>query len=359
MDSLKPTVMRIMTQHGEGMAYVGLLNQLKQNIESRTQGQLVVELLTSGKGASDREIMTNQMRGTLEGGWISGLTMAQRIPSFQILNLPLVFNDANQLNRFINSSLDKAIRKMAVEQNLMIMGYGSYGFYGIMIFDEAETNSSRQKSVDALEYMGNRMIRVPGDAWVAKMQETLPGKVVRGNHSVDKKAVLNQASGLLTTPELIASSEWLGRVTHFLNLRHIHGWTVFSINRAWFETLPPHQRMVVGQEAEVICQKALQAGVLRHDNLVQQWYIRRHPLVLQASWDRMAQLMGTLIEKTSTQLEGLLALKGLVRALWDVNFRLGMSTGSRAPKSEVTEAPQIQSEDVQVGRTEILTMKKP
>lgn len=318
----KTIPMRIMAVQGEGMVYVRQLKQLQQNIEDKTQGQITVELLTNGVGGSEADALKNMTSGTVEGGWVSGLAMAQTFRAFRALTLPLIFNDIDQIKGFVDSPLDQTVRSTTVSKNLLVMGYGSYGFYGIMFFD-ARASLKGADEENALEIMRGRTVMVPGDRWVEAVQGSLPGKVIRTPGRGLKQTIdAGGGEGLLVTPEMVTNTAWTGRSSHFLNLRHLHGWSVFSVNRVWFETLSPKLQQIVKQEVRAMCQRALSNGLAFHDTVVQEWYTKRQPLVVQASWDRMATMVAGLVKKTSTELEGFLANKGRVRVLWEANYRL-------------------------------------
>ncbi|MEO5329305.1 MAG: TRAP transporter substrate-binding protein DctP [Magnetococcus sp. THC-1_WYH] len=326
------TVMRVTAVQGAGMVYVRLLDRLKQNIESGTQGQVQVELLTNGLGGGEFEALKDQIRGRVEGGWISVLTLAQSLKAFRALTLPLVFNDTDQVVQFVDSPLDKAIRATATAKNLNILGYGSFGYYGIMLF-EPQSASAKKFQDDALLWMKNRAIRVPEEGWLESVQEKLPGKVVRVPGIDLKKAVdSGWVNGLLTTPELMANKEWMRKASHFLNLRHLHAWSVFSVNRSWLESLPVQQRKVVQHEIRVMCDLALKGGLAHHETLVEQWYTTQHPQVVQASWDRMARFLNPLVLQTAQELDSMLGIYGgvgRVRGLWEANY--GVQQNPHAP----------------------------
>ncbi|MBF0347836.1 MAG: TRAP transporter substrate-binding protein DctP [Magnetococcales bacterium] len=315
------TVMRVTAVQGADMTYVGLLEQLKQNIQNRSHGEIQVELLTGGAGGGEFEALRDQIRGHVEGGWISAMTLAQSLKAFRALTLPLVFNDNDQLRQFIGSPLDKTIRATSVAKNLLILGYGSFGYYGIMLFEPGSPPNG-QSHDDALAMMKDRTVRVPEEEWLESVQAVLPGKLVRVPGVDLKKAVdSGWVKGLLTTPELIANKEWMLQASHFLNLRHLHAWTVFSVNRTWLASLPGHLQDVVQAEVQAMCDQALQMGLARHDALVAKWYETRHPQVVQASWDEMAASMNPLVLETASQLDGMLGSSGRVKALWEANYQ--------------------------------------
>ncbi|MBF0145260.1 MAG: TRAP transporter substrate-binding protein DctP [Magnetococcales bacterium] len=313
--------MRITAVQGEGMVYVRLLHQLKQNIENGTQGRIRVELLTNGAGGSEIDALKNQIRGNVEGGWISVLTLAQAFKAFRVMTLPMVFNDAEQLNHFVGSKLDTAIRATTKTKNIKVLGYGSYGFYGILLFENMKKQKTRPGN-DALDWMNHQTIRVPEDDWIGTVQATLPGKKVQVP-SVDLMKAMDSGwiTGLLITPELVANKELMQKAAYFLNLRHLHAWSAFSVNQTWLESLPREYQKVVQHEVRAMCQQALDGGLAHHDALVAHWYETRHPRVVQTSWDRMAILVQPLVEKTIQQMERLLGPSSRVSILWENNYK--------------------------------------
>ncbi|HIJ83156.1 MAG TPA: TRAP transporter substrate-binding protein DctP [Magnetococcales bacterium] len=335
-------LMKVTAVQGEGMVYVRLLQQLKQNIETKTQGQIQVDLLIDGAGGSETEALKDQIRGRVQGGWISAMTLAQSLKAFRALTLPLVFNDADQLNQFVGSPLDKSIRATSATKKLTILGYGSFGFYGIMLFEAMPTPGDPTEK-DALDLMKSRTVRVPEDEWIETVQTLLPGKVVRVP-GVDLKKAIDSGwvNGFLITPEFIANKEWMAQASHFLNLRHLHGWSVFSVNRDWLESLPNQHREVVQLEVQAMCQQALQGGLARHDALVDQWYKMQRPQVVQASWDRMAVSVHSLNNQTIHLLGGILGATSRVRTLWEANYRVDPSVGALSVGRNAASALTIQ-----------------
>ncbi|MBF0455935.1 MAG: TRAP transporter substrate-binding protein DctP [Magnetococcales bacterium] len=335
--------MRIAALHGRSFGYVSLLDKMAEEIQIRSQGRIRVELLVGGEGGSEAEALKKQIQNRIEGGLTSATTLAYSIPAFRLLTLPLLFTAPGHVEQFIHSPMDQLIREKAHSRNLSVMGYGSYGFYGLLSFVQGRASPPPQKSGgngDAIDQMVEALnqnnsyappsfkglsVRAPKDRWMEKVHKALHVKqVLVPIADVPDAMDSGWVEGVVSTPESLALTPFPKRAGHYFDIRQLHGWSVFTLNKNWFDALPADLQPLLSEVIATYSQQMRKNAYHREATIKETW---SHTLGLPISEPgpvELESLFRPLVFKTAQRLERRLERPRDVRKLWERN---------RSPKS--------------------------
>ncbi|MBF0382765.1 MAG: hypothetical protein HQL69_17220 [Magnetococcales bacterium] len=330
--------MRITGVHSRNFGYIQALETMATTIDEASLGRIKVELLIGGEGGSEVEALKKQIHNKVEAGLTSATTMAYSLPAFRLLTIPLLFTAPSHVDNFINSPLDLAIRDTANTKSLKVLGYGSYGFYGLLAFEPNEDEEisgatpngdeiaklvSKEMALDGQEsprsYIG-LSVRAPVDQWMWKIHEALSIKqVIVPAADIPGAIETGWVEGVISTPETLAKTPYPKSASHYFDFRQQHGWSVFTVNEKWFEMLPDDLKIVVEKAVEV-------ATTEMRKNAFYQSYITRSSWTdndwLQIIQPEAAELEASfrpLVFKTARQLEYKLGMSRAISRLWENN----------------------------------------
>ena len=334
------TLMRITAIHGKRFSYIKALEQFAASVDQESEGRIKVELLLGGEAGSEAEALKKQIRRKLEGGLTSATTLAHSLPAFRLLTLPLLFTAPSHVENFINSPLDLNIRDTASKKNLKVLGYGSYGFYGLLAFDpDTEnreiniTDSTTPEEVEAslLQNMiaehnqparsfTELSVRAPTDLWMSRIHKALSIKQVTVPAADLKDAIESGwVNGIISTPETLANTSYPATASHYFDIRQQHGWSVFTVNKIWFNRLPSDLKQII-QEAVTATSQVMQQTAFQHGfNTREAWASAGWPEIVVSEAAELEAAFRPLAFRSARKLERTLGMPHAIRDLWNKN----------------------------------------
>ncbi len=335
-----PTVIRLSAAQGSHMAHVRILQSIARSIERDSDGLFKVDRLTNGQGGSEADLLKNQIRGRVEGGFTSAATLARSLPAFRLLTIPRLFNDERQVRRFIGSSLDDSLRATAANKGLKVLGYGSYGFYGILSFRQATDTDP-----GAMFNLNDLAVRAPTDDWLDRVYDILPLRT-RRVPTGDLATALESGwvEGIAATAESLAPTPYPDRASVYFSARLLHGWTVFTVNRAWFVSLSPQLQGMIATTVEEAGKRSIEIAFATERKLLTRWSQRGQPRVVTLPPEDLAAHLRPLARKGARQAERAIGRPGDVHWLWENNqqpsARSSAAAGKRSPTPPTTSRPR-------------------
>jgi TRAP-type transport system periplasmic protein len=342
--------MRITGVHSRNFGYIQALETMATTIDEASDGRIKVELLIGGEGGSEVEALKKQIHNKVEAGLTSATTMAYSLPAFRLLTIPLLFTAPSHVENFINSPLDMAIRETANKKHLKVLGYGSYGFYGLLAFepvdedDDGETTSVDEiaKLVSREQVFGDQeplrsyvglSVRAPVDRWMWKIHKALSIKQV-----IVPVADLPQAiesgwvEGVISTPETLAKTPYPKTASHYFDIRQQHGWSVFTVNNRWFNKLPEDLQQIVESAVQAASSEMRKNAFYQSYTTRSAWSDDDWPQIVQPEAAELEASFRPLVFKTARKLERKLGMSRAVSRLWEKN---------RAPQSNFWPLPIV------------------
>jgi TRAP-type C4-dicarboxylate transport system substrate-binding protein len=348
--------MRISAVHGRSFGYIQALETMAVAIDKQSEGRIKVELLLKGEAGSEAEALKKQIRRKIEGGLTSAITMAYSLPLYRTLTIPMLFTAPSHVQNFIDSPLDRALRKTAGSKKMRVLGYGSYGFYGLLAFetkdreenDDVEAKKIEEKPVES-ELIDNEpfdidaitqlmtgelnedaaqpprsftglSVRTPVDRWMGHVHKALSVKQVTVP-AADIQEALESGwiEGVVSTPETLANTSYPLTASHYFDIRQQHGWSVFTVNQYWFNKLPTDLQQIVEEAAVVATQDMLSTAFYKSFTTRSAWVEAVAPKIIQPESADLEAAFRPLAFRTARRLEKKLGMPRVIRRLWEEN----------------------------------------
>ncbi|MBF0272022.1 MAG: TRAP transporter substrate-binding protein DctP [Magnetococcales bacterium] len=325
--------MRLAAIHKGDVTYVQALTRMVRTIEESTGKKIRPELLANGKKGSEETALQEQLQGNLEGGFYSVLTLTRQLPAFRALATPLLFTRQEHLRAFVGSPLDLALREHAKTKKLLVLGYASYGFYGVLNFRPAQQPSGEHSPT-----LTDLATRVPNDPWMIELHQALGLRP-----SFPPAADLSEAiasgwiQGVVATPELLNRTAFANTsAAAFHHTRHLHGWMILTVNLNWFNGLAPELQEAITKAAATLPQSVDQA-LAQEQKILGKWSSENHFTNLTPSSSEVAtKAVKALAMKNAREMEPLLNLPGAITQLWNQN-QLSSTQGRREPTAKTPD----------------------
>ncbi|MBF0358634.1 MAG: TRAP transporter substrate-binding protein DctP [Magnetococcales bacterium] len=366
--------MRISAVHGRGFGYIQALETMAATINGQSEGRIKVELLLDGEAGSEAEALKKQILRKIEGGLTSAITMAYSLPLYRTLTIPMLFTAPSHVQNFIDSPLDRALRKTASSKKMRVLGYGSYGFYGLLAFENKDSETQNDVAEEKIEEKPVEMeqidnepfdidaitqimtgelnvnaalpprsfiglsVRTPVDRWMGTVHKALSVKQVTVP-AADIQEALESGwiEGVVSTPETLANTSYPLTASHYFDIRQQHGWSVFTVNQVWFNKLPTDLQQIIEDAAAVATHEMLNAGFYKDFITRSAWAEAAIPEIIQPEAADLEAAFRPMAFKTARKLEKKLAMQQVIRRLWEEN---------RTPQSNYWPLPVEPDESV-------------
>jgi len=203
---------------------------LKDRIESLTDGRIEVQLFPSNTLGQDREVMEGAMNGTIEMGWPASAVLATVVPEVGVLDLPYIFKDVDHCFRVLDGAVGDELASLCLAKGIRIGGWGFAGARHIM---------TTKKPINTLGDIKGLKIRVMEspvyiamlDAWGAIPTPLSWGEVYLG---LTQGLVVGQETTINAALEAkhFDSIKYVALTSEILSARPL------IISEIWFQKLP-------------------------------------------------------------------------------------------------------------------------
>lgn len=129
--------------------------KFKELVETRSNGQVEIDIYPAGQLGYDRELLESLQFNNLDLSISTSSPIANFVPAFMALDFPFIFEDWDHVIRFIESDAAVEMMNEGADKNLIGLGMLARGF-------RSTTNSKRPlKSVDDFKGLKMRVIESP------------------------------------------------------------------------------------------------------------------------------------------------------------------------------------------------------
>ena len=218
-------------------AHIAAVKYLKPYIEKHTNGAIVVELYPNGQLGNDRQAIESTTLGTLTGTITVAPALAVFAPTFQILDLPYLFDDLDQAYKVLagpfGDKLNEGLDRLSIK-NLMFFNSG---------FRNITNNKGPINTPDDMKKMKIRTMENPIHMAFFKALGANPTPVSYGElyTALQQNMVDGQENPIVNIYTIK-----LNEVQKYCTIsRHVYASALLLVNKDWFEGLKPEYQKVI------------------------------------------------------------------------------------------------------------------
>ena len=148
----------------EGDAYDLGAKRFKELAEEYSGGSLTIELYSNGELASGANAVQSVQMGTLDIVAESSMTEANFIPTFDVLNLPFLFENLDQVWAVLDGPVGEELKADAEASGFKVLCFWDNGFRNV---------SNNTRAINSVADVAGLKIRVPENSVFVDTWETL------------------------------------------------------------------------------------------------------------------------------------------------------------------------------------------
>ncbi len=242
------------TNAPEGSPLLRSMTDLKQTVESRTEGRLTIDLAINGEFGGERETAELTELGEIQGTWVSDLGLAALNEQIGFATLPFLFPTYEDVDRnYIGGFVGEAVKEKLIEQGLLVLAVGES--------DYRELTTRNTPVIETADLRGLK-IRTPEFQTLLSFFNKLgasptPMAFPEIYTALQQGTIDGQDNGSINTTQM----RFYEQQKHFTWTNHVYTAAFFIVNDEWFQTLPEDIRSILTEE--VVRTSALQVQYTR------------------------------------------------------------------------------------------------
>lgn len=231
--------------------------QLKDNIETLTQGQVFVDITDKGRAGVGTDLMAQVTRGHIAGALVSAANLTPAAPELDILNIPFW---AAEKQRYLNL-VTSDIWKQLILDKISAQGRLDILFPYIVGGRTIATTRNYPQEITAPDDLQNVVFRVPSSPVLTQFYNMLGARAVsvpwKDAADFSQKGLIQALDpsiiGLYNGPNNLRSE-----IENIVELDSVHDGWMAVISQKWREKLPNNLREAIEAAAKLTFEQHLQ-----------------------------------------------------------------------------------------------------
>ncbi len=136
---------KIATLTPDGSFWMTEMRKAADAISKETEGRVKFRFYPGGVMGNDAAVLRKMRIGQLQGAAFAGGTLARQAPNTQLYNIPLLFNDYDEVD-YVRQHMDKKLEQAFEEAGFVNFGLAEGGFAYVMSKNAIQTTDDLQKN---------------------------------------------------------------------------------------------------------------------------------------------------------------------------------------------------------------------
>lgn len=214
-----------------------------EQVNAISQGRIVIDVLDRASLGDDSAMVQALLDGSLDISANSQGPIATVVPEYAVFGLPFLFGDPTQAWRVLDGPLGDELASRSEAKGLVVLGFWDNGVRHL---------SNSVRPIRKLADVAGLRIRVPNDQMTRDTLHALGATPQEVRFSELHAALQRGAVDGQENPLLNFQSVRLWDVQKFISLTgHKYEMTPFVMSRSSWLGLPPQDRLIIRQAAEL------------------------------------------------------------------------------------------------------------
>lgn len=246
--------LRLGTVLAAGDPLVVAAQQMKKEVERRTNGDVAVQVFPSSQLGDTQNMMDQAQAGANVGTFVEGSRVAPFVPEFNVLAAPYAFDTVDELAKFVETptfaAWNEQLRK---KTGLTLLSFNWYQGARHMLTKKPVSNPADLKGI--------RVRTIGEPLWIKTIAAMGAVPTPLAWAEVYPSLQTGVIDGAEAQPSAIRGAKLYEVVSHITLTEHIFLMSGLIVSDKWLQSLPAESRAIVMEEAKRAGAAALKANV--------------------------------------------------------------------------------------------------
>lgn len=221
--------------------------KLKNIIESKSNGQVMLDIFPSGQLGSNAQVAELISMGSPIVGHMGTPNLADYNPDFNVTTYPFLFRDFDEALTFTNGSIVKEMEKKLEKNNLKVMCYFAFGVRDVYTKNTPVRTPKDMKNMKIREQPLTLYIELAKQSFTA-IPTPMPWTEV---YNALSYGIIDAAEA---PPSALLDQKHYEHVKYYSQTNHIHDISTFTMGVDTFNKLSPSDQVILTDAFDATCQ---------------------------------------------------------------------------------------------------------
>ena len=239
-------VVKLATVAPEGSPWASALEEWKKVAEANAGGKLKVKLFLGGKLGDENDTVLKCKRGQIQAVGASTGALSSQVPEFQVLELPYLFNSADEADFVLDTVIRDDIAKWSDERGLVFGFWSENGFRSFggkfPVTKPEDLKGKKMRSQEAPVHLAT---------YRAFGASPVPIPTTEALTSIQTGVV----EGYDQTPLYAFAASWHTVSTNFSVSEHIYQPAAIVFHKGTWDSFPPEVKAAFNKAGDAVVKK--------------------------------------------------------------------------------------------------------
>ena len=249
------TIIKLATLAPEGSSWVNVFNEMNQEVEQKTDGQVKFRIYPGGVLGDERDMRRKMHIGQIHSAALTSAGLSAIFPEFDVFQIPFSFESYEEVDHVVGET-EAFFRKGLEDKGYVLIGWLEGGFVQLMATVPADS-IEKLKSAKVWTWQDSPMSKAIFDeAGVAAIPLSVPDVLV-GLQTGLVDVVYAPPTGAI-------SLQWFTKLKYIVDVPLIYLLGGLVVKKSIYQKISPEHQAVLNEVAPVYMQKLKK--MIRHDN---------------------------------------------------------------------------------------------
>lgn len=250
-----PVIIKIATVTPEGSTWTTILHQFAADVKQQTGNTVDFTIYAGGVSGDETDVLRKMRVNRIHAAGFSGVGLGILLPEIRILEAPLLFKDADELDH-VKAALFGDFAAGFEKKGYVLLGFVEAGF--VYFFAKSDLSGENALgSVKMWSWKGDPMAQIFLETFGIR---TTPLNVTDVNTGLETGMI----DAFYSPPLAAVAFQWYTRIRYMLAYPMVNSTGALLMNKRTFDQLSPAHREIVRERAGHYCRELVR--LTRRDN---------------------------------------------------------------------------------------------
>ena len=246
----KPVTIKFAIITPDGSTWTNLLHKMGTELETESKGEILFKIYPGGVSGDELDVLRKMQAGRIHGAGYSGVGLGAILPEVRILEAPLLFKTADELDKVKDLLFDDFAKNFEAK-GFILLGFAEAGFVNIFSKNKIDSDESL-KTMKMWLWKGDNV----AEAFLSEF-----GIRTTPLHIAD--VIPGLETGMIDSfyaPPLAAISfQWHSKAKYMMDFPFVNSTGAILIIKSTFDQLTPANQALLKKTGRRYCKEVVDA----------------------------------------------------------------------------------------------------